>query len=104
MDTDPVWTVMILLEAKPGSEKQLKEALLEAAEKSREEASCLAYFVQQDTTNPCKFGLYERWVSKELHEQQFSKPYIRAFAAKAEPLLLRPYDGLFGWELEKADV
>ena len=93
-------TVILLLEAKPGTEEQLKEALIWLAEKSRAEENCLEYRLHQDTEHPTKFALYEKWKSKELHHEQFTKPYIQEFAARAEPLLARPYQGLFGREVQ----
>lgn len=92
--------VIVFLESKTGKEESLKDALLTIAEKSREESSCLEYRVHQDGANPTKFALYEKWVSPELHQKQFEKPYILEFASQAKDLLSKPYEGLFGKELD----
>lgn len=92
-------TVIVILEAKNGKENELKEALLKIAELSRLEESCIKYHLYQDPDNLSQFGLYEQWKSKELHQEQFKKPYILEFANQAEPLLAKPYQGFFGKEL-----
>ncbi|MCH9624922.1 MAG: hypothetical protein S4CHLAM123_00840 [Chlamydiales bacterium] len=97
--TEEAYIVIVLLEAKMGKEAELKRALLQVAEKSRAEKSCLGYCLYQDASNPAKFGLYEKWKSQELHQEQFNKPYIQEFAKQAEFLLAKPYQGLFGVEI-----
>ncbi|SCA63575.1 Uncharacterized protein SCG7086_AW_00160 [Chlamydiales bacterium SCGC AG-110-P3] len=92
-------TVMVILESKSGKEDELKEALVRIAECSRQEDSCIEYRLYQDTGTPSQFGLYEKWKSKELHQEQFSKPYIVEFAKQAEALLAKPYLGVFGEEV-----
>lgn len=91
-------TVMVLLEAKLGEEETLKAELLRVASLSRLEPSCISYDIYQDGANPAKFGLFERWKSRELHQQQFSKPYIAEFAERAQALLASPYAALMGRE------
>jgi len=90
---------MVILEAKSGKENELKESLLKIAELSRQEDSCIEYHLYQDPDNLSQFGLYEKWKSKELHLEQFKKPYILEFSDKAESLLAKPYQGFFGKEL-----
>lgn len=91
-------TVMVILETKPGKEEFLKEALSKVADQSRLEDSCLEYRFFQDRENPQLFGLYERWKSKELHQLQFSKPYIVDFAKKTETVFVKPYVAVCGGE------
>ncbi|MCH9608749.1 MAG: hypothetical protein S4CHLAM45_06560 [Chlamydiales bacterium] len=92
-------TVIVILEAKAGKENELKESLLKIAELSRQEASCITYHLYQDPDNLSQFGLYEQWKNKDLHQEQFKKPYIIEFSDKAESLLAKPYQGFFGKEL-----
>lgn len=92
-------TVMVILESKIGKEKELRAALVKVAELSLQEDSCIEYHLYQDANNPSLFGLYEKWKSKELHQEQFSKPYILKFAKQAEGLLAKPYLGVFGKEV-----
>lgn len=97
-------TVMVLIEARPGKENELKDSLLKVAELSRQEDSCIEYHLYQDPDNLCQFGLYEKWKSKELHQEQFQKSYIIDFAGKVESLLAKPYQGFFGKELYPQEV
>ncbi len=83
--------VTVILEANKGKEQSLKEALDVIAEKSRMEDSCLDYSVHQDSSNPAKFALREKWESLELHEEQFEKPYIKEFFERKEELLSDDY-------------
>lgn len=92
-------TVIVILQAKQGSAHLVKESLTKVAELSRLEKSCIAYHFYQDKDNPTRFALYEQWTSKELHEQQFAKPYIIDFAKQAEAWLDQPYDVILGQEV-----
>lgn len=92
-------TVVVILESKQGKEELLKNALIKVAEKSRCEDSCLEYRFYQDDGNPLRFALHEKWKSKELHQLQFSKPYILDFAKETEGLLEKPFEAVFGKEV-----
>ncbi len=94
-------TVIVILQVKQGSDHLLKEALSKVAQLSRLEESCISYHFYQDKDNPTRFALYEQWTSKELHEKQFSKPYIIDFAKQAEAWLDKPYDVLLGQEVSR---
>ena len=93
-------TVMVILESHPGKEDILKTALLEVARQSRLEDSCLEYRFYQDKENPTRFALYEQWKSKELHLEQFNKPYIVNFANEAGDLLAKPYEAVYAAEVK----
>jgi quinol monooxygenase YgiN len=92
-------TVIVILEAKQGKENLLREALIQVAQLSSLEESCIEYRFYQDNETPTRFALYEEWESKELHQKQFSKPYILSFAKQAEPWLDKPCDAIFGQEI-----
>lgn len=94
-----IHTVLVILESKPGKENELKAALVKVAELSRQEDSCIEYHVCQDKGNSAQFGLFEKWKSKELHQEQFTKPYITDFAKQAENLLAKPFQAVFGEEI-----
>ncbi len=92
-------SVMCILEAKPGKENQLRDALMKVAKFSRLEDSCIEYHVYQDANTPTLFSLYENWQSAELHQEQFKKPYILELLAVSDELLAKPYMGVMGKEL-----
>jgi quinol monooxygenase YgiN len=51
-------TVVVILEAKPGKETELKNALVNVIQPSRSEKTCLEYRVHQENNNPAQFILY----------------------------------------------
>lgn len=78
------YVVVVTLEAKMGQELALKQLLTSVVEPSRNEVTCLEYRLHQDLGCPGRFILYENWVSREAHQQQFQKPYIIALAEKID--------------------
>lgn len=97
--TQKVYTVLAILEAKPGKEFELKEALISVANFSRAEKTCRQYRLHQDLTNKNIFFLYENWENKEVHQKQFEKSYIIELCEKLENLLAKPYQIIFADEL-----
>lgn len=92
-------TVMVILEAKAGSENELQSALEAVVKPSRSEQTCLEYRLHKSIDNPGQFILYENWISKEKHQEQFTKPYILELGSKLESLLARPYQAIFANEV-----
>lgn len=92
--------VVVILEAKTGKEDELKKALMNVIKPSRAEQSNLEYRLYQDNTNHAQFILYERWISKEAHAEQFKKPYVIELGSKIDELLAKPYQVHFSRELE----
>lgn len=97
-------TVIIVLEAKPGKEAELKDALEAVAEPSRLESTNIEYRLHQGLENPRQFILYENWQSKEKHLLQFEKPYINKLVNQLEGLLEKPYEAYFAEEIAKSNV
>lgn len=93
-------TVLVILEAKPGKDNELKEALINVIKPSRAEKACLEYRLHQDSNDPTKFILYENWENAEAHQQQFAKPYIVNLADRLSDLLAKPFQVFFAKELD----
>lgn len=91
--------VLVVLEAKPGLEKDLERALVAVIEPSRAEETCLDYRLHRSIDNPGIFFLYETWESKEKHALQFEKPYIKVLGEQLETLLSKPYQVIFAKEI-----
>lgn len=89
------YTVIVILEAKPEHQQALKSALLKVVTPSRAEPHNITYKLHQSHENPNQFILYETWQSKELHQTQFTKPYIVELGQKLEPLLAQSYQVYF---------
>lgn len=93
------YTVIAIIEAKPGNEEVLKKALMDIAELSRHEATCREYRLHQDVDNLAQFVLYENWESKEAHQLQFKKPYIIDLVQQLPDLLAKPYQAVFAQQI-----
>lgn len=92
-------TVLCVIEAKPGKELELREALIAVIEPSRQEKTCLEYRLHQDINNPSQFILYENWQDKEAHKEQFTKSYILDLSKKITNLIAKPYQVYFADEI-----
>lgn len=93
------YTVIAILEAKQGKEIELEAALKTVAEHSRLENTNLEYRLHKNTDKPQQFILFENWESKEKHQEQFSKNYIKELIEKLDSLLEKPYEAYFSEEI-----
>jgi quinol monooxygenase YgiN len=80
------------LRAKPGRERQLREAAEAIIEPTRREEGCLAYHLHQGIDDPAQFFFYENWAGPEMLEAHMRAPHFREFAAKADDLVDGPID------------
>lgn len=85
-------TVIVVLEAKSGKETELELALNSVAKRSRLESTNIEYRLHRSIDNPKQFILYENWISKEKHKEQFEKSYIKELINKLEFVLAKPYE------------
>lgn len=92
-------TVIVILEAKQDKAKELEAVLETVVQPSRAENACLEYRLHKNLDNPCQFVLYENWKSKEKHQEQFTKPYIKGLVDKLGDLLVKPYQAIFAEEI-----
>lgn len=81
------YTVVAILESKPGKENELSDALKNVAKLSRLEKGNIDFRLHKDNNNQCKFILYENWYDNNAHELQLEKPYIIELANKLQTLL-----------------
>ena len=92
-------TVIVILEAKEGKEKELEAALQAVVEPSRSEKTCLEYRLHKNKNNMAQFILYETWENQEKHHEQFTKSYIKELANKLESLIEGPYQAFFAEQI-----
>ncbi len=85
-------TVIARVRAKPGKEKELREALLALVEPTRAEASCGNYDLHESIERPGLFFFHENWSSKDGLAQHFETPHIKNTLAKTEALLAEPFE------------
>ena len=84
-------TVIVILDAKQGKEKELESALQGVVEHSKGEDTCLEYRLHRNKNNASQFILYEMWVSEDKHREQFTKSYIVTFAEQLKDLIADSY-------------
>ena len=70
--------------AKAGKEKQLKQALMELIEPSRNDDGCINYDLHTSDDGPGMFMFHETWRDKEALAKHLSTPHLRNFISKAE--------------------
>jgi len=100
MNNHTPYTVLAILEAKPGKEHALKEALLSLMTPTLQEEGCLNYDLHQAHDNPAKFMFYENWVSKSAHAKHRETPHMKTWQAKRDDLLAKPSEVTY-WEVIK---
>jgi quinol monooxygenase YgiN len=61
-------TVLVLIEAKPGKENEVKKILHALVKPSRQEEGCINYDLHDCPDNSGKFMFYENWTSKAAHD------------------------------------
>jgi len=95
--------VFAWLEAKQGKEKSLQQALETVAFQSAQESGCIEYHVHRDAENQAVFMLYEVWQSAQLHQPQFTKPYILELVSflEKEDILVKPWRAILGREISE---
>ena len=69
-------TVFAFAQARPGKEKELKEALLTLVAHTRQETGCINYDLHRHLDQPGKFAFYENWVDKAALEQHRASPHM----------------------------
>ena len=92
-------TVMVILEALPGKEGVLEQALREVVEPSSLEPACIEYRLHKSIENPAQFMLFENWESQQKHSEQFEKPYIKDLGEKLTDILAKPYQVVLAAEI-----
>lgn len=82
--------ITILVEFKFAKEDVLeaKELLKELAEESSNEEGCVFYSAMQDSSNPCKFILYEVFEDKEAQDfHKTTKHYEQILNGRIKPMV-----------------
>jgi quinol monooxygenase YgiN len=83
-------TVFAEFFAKPGKEKELRQALLALVGPTRKEKGFVNYDLHVDNENPAHLFFFENWTSKALLDAHLAAPHLKAFEAKAGDLLAQP--------------
>lgn len=89
---DQELTLIVMLKAKNGKEKELEKELLSLLEPVRKEPGCILYEFHRSNEDKSLFMFYERYVNQEAHSEHEKKPYVADFLKKAENLLEKPIE------------
>ena len=70
------------LDAKPGQETLVAEALSELSVPSRAEAGCIQYDVCRSKEDAAKLLVLEEWETQEALDEHMATPHFKTFLAK----------------------
>ena len=85
-------TVIAKFQASPGSEDQVKEALLGMITPSRAESGCLNYDIYQSNDDPAVLFTYENWTGKPALDEHMETPHFKNLGEQLKPLLAAPME------------
>ncbi len=85
-------TVIAKFQTKPGSENQVKQALLGMTAPSRAEAGCLNYDIFQSNDNPAILFTYENWTGKPALDAHMETPHFKNLGEQVTPRLAVPME------------
>jgi quinol monooxygenase YgiN len=83
---DGAYSVVAEVRAKPGKERELREATLMLVEKVRAEPNNLLYFLHEDRQAPGHFIFYEIFASQADFEAHNATPHVQAWFARLPAL------------------
>lgn len=86
------FTIVAIIEAKPGKEQALKAMLTSLVKPTLQEEGCINYDLHQSLDNPGKFMFYENWTSEETHAMHMKTPHIQEWRSKKDDLLAKLSD------------
>ena len=82
-------------------EKELEKVLTALLAPTLQEEGCINYDLHKCPDNPAAFMFYENWRSEETHARHCETSHIKAWQARMDELLAKPYDVSF-WEMIRA--
>src|SRR5262245_50639835 len=69
-------------QARPGKEKELRDALIGLLAPTRKEAGCLSYDLHQSADDPARLLMYETWRDKAAIDAHMISPHVQKFAPR----------------------
>jgi quinol monooxygenase YgiN len=82
------YAVVAEVRAKPGKERELRDATLPLVADVRREPNNLLYFLHEDRESPGRFIFYEVFASQADFEAHNATPHVRAWFARLPELAL----------------
>jgi quinol monooxygenase YgiN len=81
-----MFTVIATLDAQPGKEDVVRQALLGLVPLTRQEAGCVEYHLHECLGQMGRFVFYENWKTKEDWAKHLQMPYMQEALANAAEL------------------
>jgi quinol monooxygenase YgiN len=85
-------TTFARFHARPGQERAVRDAILEAIVPAREEPGCLGIQAYHSIRDPLLFYIHSRWKDEAAFEIHAELPHTVRFLARVTPLIDHPLD------------
>jgi quinol monooxygenase YgiN len=82
--------VIASAKAKPGKEKELEKALLEAAIPTRKQTGCISFSLYKSNEDPNVIIGFERWSSTKDHDKHLQGAHVQTLMTKMADILFEP--------------
>lgn len=80
--------ITAIIRVKKGCEITMRDALLDVVRSVRaNEPATVGYYVTQDTTDPCLFTTYERYLDRAAMDRHNNSEAVARFFAIAKPMI-----------------
>jgi quinol monooxygenase YgiN len=81
-------TITAVIRVKQGSDRAMRDALLEVAENvRRNEPETIGFFMSQSQEDPCLFTTYERFTDQAAMDRHNNSTTVARFFGIAKPIL-----------------
>jgi quinol monooxygenase YgiN len=90
-------TLLATVQARPGKEKELRDALLGLVAATRKEAGCLDYDLHVSAQDPAKFLFHETWSSQADIDAHMKSPHVQAMLPRVDELCVA-FPEITAWE------
>jgi len=80
--------ITAIIRVRKGCETAMREALLEVVRSVRaNEPATVGYYISQDTTDPCLFTTYERYLDRAAMDRHNKSAAVARFFGIAKPMI-----------------
>ncbi|WP_127497582.1 putative quinol monooxygenase [Paenibacillus glycanilyticus] len=80
-------TIVAILKARPGTERQLRDELLKVAAPSRAEEGCVDYILHNSPEHPEQYVLYENWKDEDALQAHLASSHYQEYRRSTEAWL-----------------
>ena len=81
-----MFTVIATIDAQPGKEEVVRQALLSLVPLTRDEEGCIEYHLHECLGQKGRFVFYENWNTKKDWEMHLQMPYMQEALSRAAEL------------------